>query len=194
MPDQAVESARALARSVGWEIGHQESVARIALALFDSTGDMHVLPRDARRLLECAALVHDIGFAAGRSKHHKTSAAMIAQSGIGGLDARELALVGAIARYHRKALPSPNHRPYAAFGSSDKRLVRWCAALLRVADGLDRAHDDAVTAVEIAVSDDELTIAVRCRGDCEADLWGGGRKTDLLERECGRRVRLVAVR
>lgn len=187
-PDPALSSACALAREVGWELGHQQTVARLSLALFDELAGMHVMGSRARLLLACAAHVHDIGFAHGQPRHHKTSESMIRDAGIDGLESGELEMVAAIARYHRKALPSMAHSTYAALAEADRRTVRWCAALLRVADGLDRAHDDGVTEVRTRVKDDEIVITISPSACDEADLWGARRKVDLLEAESGRRV------
>jgi exopolyphosphatase / guanosine-5'-triphosphate,3'-diphosphate pyrophosphatase len=190
-----VASAIALARTVGAETGHQRTVARLATELFDAIAPMHVLGVEARRLLECAANVHDIGFAEGRAGHHKTSAAMILTAGVDGLDDRETSLVALIARYHRKADPDLSHALYGKLSVTDRRMVRWCSAILRVADGLDRAHDDGVQGARVSWTGKTLTIELRGTGGAlDTAVAGAMRKRGLLESESGRQVTVTAKR
>ena len=50
---------------------------------------------------------------------------------------REREIIGCVARYHRRGLPTLKHEAFAALSAPDQRVVRRLAAILRVADGLD---------------------------------------------------------
>ena len=52
---------------------HGRHVAFLADRLFDELAELHGLGKKWRRRLHLAALLHDIGFAEGRRKHHKIS-------------------------------------------------------------------------------------------------------------------------
>jgi len=60
-------------------------------------------------------------------------------------------MVGLIARYHRKSLPQDSHKYYSELDDRSKLKVRELAALLRFADGLDRAHQSSIEQVDCQV-------------------------------------------
>jgi exopolyphosphatase/guanosine-5'-triphosphate,3'-diphosphate pyrophosphatase len=188
------ESAKALAAEYGWEVQHQLTVTRIALELFDQMSDVHGLGIRERIQLECAALMHDIGWVGGQKRHHRRSAAMILEHGVEGLGDHEILVVAAIARYHRKALPDPEHEIYRDLNSDERRIVRWCSGILRIADGLDRAHDNAVSAVRVRPDEEMIELAVTCSRSCDLDIAGGQRKVGALEAETGHEIRVVKAR
>jgi exopolyphosphatase/guanosine-5'-triphosphate,3'-diphosphate pyrophosphatase len=76
-----------------------------------------------------------------------------------------------------------------------RRRITRLAALLRVADGLDRGHVGAVDRVEVQLSRSRCRIApapVAGAGPLRLELWGASRKSGLLGELLDRRVDLVA--
>jgi len=65
------------------------------------------------------------------------------------------------------------------------------AALLRVADGLDRGRAGAVGGIETTMDITRVRLHVCSDDDVEIDLWGGRRKRELFERLFDRRLELV---
>jgi hypothetical protein len=58
-----------------------------------------------------------------------------------GLTREDIAVIALVARYHRRAIPNPAAHPeYAALDRDSRIAVSKMAALLRVADALDRNH------------------------------------------------------
>jgi hypothetical protein len=104
--------------------------------------------------------------------------------------------VAHVARYHRGA--TPNKRKHVAFGALDRamrRRVRRLAALLRVADGLDRGHVSGVDCVRVTWEKGRCRIApapVPAATSLRLELWGGSRKSDLLAELLDAPVELVA--
>jgi exopolyphosphatase/guanosine-5'-triphosphate,3'-diphosphate pyrophosphatase len=184
----------AIAEEYGWEVEHQLAVTRIALELFDQLRDLHGQGARERMLLECAGLTHDIGWIGGQKRHHRRSAAMILEHGVEGLHDHELLMVAAIARYHRKAMPDTSHEIYGDLDKRERKMVRWCSAILRVADGLDRAHDSAVSSVRVRFDEETIVLAATCRRACDIDIAGGQRKVGALEAESGHEIRVVRAR
>lgn len=125
-------------------------VAWRALALFDErvaaqAPGAFACP-DARRMLQYAALTHDVGRRRGRRGHHKAARRMIRElAPPEGWTAHEMELVALVARYHRGAPPRLRHRAFAALDRRDRRLVRDLARVLRVALALERGDDREVT-------------------------------------------------
>ena len=148
-----------------------------------------------RGCLYLAALLHDIGWSQTRTGkgHHKISARMIVGYAWKELGGAEVALVSQIARYHRKKLPAEKHAAYQALPVADREAVDRLAALLRIADALDRTHTGRIAAVRASVFPDRIEIAVTPATettDWQAEHRMAGAKKDLLERTTGVPVRV----
>lgn len=143
-----------------YEAGHAESVRSLAEQLFEQTRELHQLDDRALLLLQAAALLHDIGRSISSDSHHKHSQYLIEANAITGLDRPARHLVAMIARYHRKALPTGEHKPFDTLPSSEQTTVKQLAALLRLADALDRQHAQVVDGVEATVREQRLELRV----------------------------------
>jgi hypothetical protein len=175
-----LENVLALARSHRYEVGHAHQVTRLALDLFDRIEPLHGLDAAARRRLLYAGLLHDIGWVEGAKGHHKASQRFIESSDVLGTGSRERRIVACVARYHRGALPKKGHRSYAALSRSDQEAVRRLAALLRIADGLDRTHRGIVTRLSTLVSARRVRIVCESRGPAEDEVRFALKKGDLF--------------
>jgi len=161
-------------------------VARLAAMLFDEFLPLHGLGGGERELLVCAALLHDIGLDESPKGHHKHSMHLILGAPLDALDAREKLVVANVARYHRKALPSLEHRHFSELSPHDQQVVRKLAALLRIADGLDRLHAASVQRLRAARDDDgSWTLLIAGKGDLGYAAWGARRKADLFREAFG---------
>ncbi len=163
---------------------HVDQVLRLSRRLFDVLGKhLGCVPEDWP-LLEAAALLHDVGTLVSYKGHHRHSHHLIAHADALPLDPDQRLLVGVISRYHRKAPPSKKHAEFAALKPEERAQVRRLAAILRVADGLDRGHVNAVEAVRVRMLPGRLILDVTPRlasTDLKLELWGAKRKADLLE-------------
>ena len=180
-PEAAVDAARALARKCNYEAEHTDQVTRLALELFDQLQHAHGLDDRDRLLLNCAGLLHDIGWPAGAKGHHKTAMRLILAAKDLPLSPADRTMVALVARYHRKALPRNGHPHFGELAKSDKRRVRMLAGILRVADGLDRSHGDVVEDVHCEWTDQRLTVRCRTSGPALAELGAARKKGNLLE-------------
>jgi exopolyphosphatase / guanosine-5'-triphosphate,3'-diphosphate pyrophosphatase len=178
--DETFSACIDLGRSYGFEEEHSRQDAHLALRLFDLTADLHGLDEELRGLLHCAALLHDIGYVEGYWGHHKTAHRLIMAAHLPGLTEREKRIVANIARYHRGARPSAQHTGFASLDSEDRELVRILGAILRLADGLDRSHTDAVRDLDARLVDDQLILLVDCPFDCAAEIWAAEKKGRFL--------------
>ncbi len=167
---------------------HTEHVAKLADELFAVTRRLHSLGERERELLKAAALLHDIGWAGGQVKHHKRSQEMILQSPPDYLKRGEVALVGNIARYHRKALPSSKHPLYAELSSKDRAVVDKLSALLRIADGLDASHSSWATVTNAQIRPARVVIVLSGDASNEYDIASAQKKADLFEKVFNRTV------
>jgi len=179
----------ALGRKYLFDEAHGRHVASLALSLFDQLAGALELPRGDRKLLQAAALLHDIGQFVSYRAHHKHSLYLIGYSELPNFSEREMLLVANIARYHRKSEPSPGHVMFAQLGADEQRRVSGLAAVLRLADALDREHVQNVRGVKASVSDQEVVLTLEGRGDLLLEGWSLKRRAQMFHARFGRKVR-----
>jgi exopolyphosphatase/guanosine-5'-triphosphate,3'-diphosphate pyrophosphatase len=170
----------ALGRRYGFEEEHCRQDARLAVQIFDGTSELHQLDDEYRPLLYCAGLLHDIGYVDGYWGHHKTAYKLIMKASLPGIDDREKRIVANVARYHRGARPSTKHKGFAALEPEDREIVTMLGAILRLADGLDRSHMDAVQGLTVWVEGSRLIVEVSCPLGCSDEVWAGEKKGRFL--------------
>ena len=163
---------------------HARAVAAQALALFDALATEHGLPPVRRTLLERAALLHDVGFAADPKRHHTVGRDILLQNPVAELNRPEQQMVALTTFLHRKRMTAKkleklSRQPlFAQWSASLQRETLVLAALLRMADGLDFSRGgsriDSVRRsaglIEINIAGPEAAVdAARARA--KADLW-----------------------
>jgi exopolyphosphatase/guanosine-5'-triphosphate,3'-diphosphate pyrophosphatase len=189
--DQVVyNGALSLGKRFRFDVAHGRHVAALALSLFDQLRELHGLGSADRRLLMAAALLHDIGMFIGHRRHHRHSLYIILHSELPGLTPTEIQVVGNTARYHRKGHPAPHHEEYMELRESERQRVTRLAALLRIADGLDREHLQMVHDVRARIGGNEVTLELEGSGDLLLERWAVQRKAGLFEQTFGREIKL----
>lgn len=180
------------ARRYSFDEAHATQVTRLALALYDQTAGLHKLPEYARELLEAAAMLHDVGFHVGPESHHKHSYYLIRYAELLGFTQEEIQTIANIARYHRKGPPKEKHPNFAQLTPAHRDVVIKASALLRLAEGLDRSHQQAVRDIECRLTSGQLQVTVlpHAGDDCELELWATRGKAPVFEKLFDRRVQL----
>jgi exopolyphosphatase/guanosine-5'-triphosphate,3'-diphosphate pyrophosphatase len=196
-PDPRRRSIVGLMRRCNANVPHAQQVARLALDLFRGTRPLHNLPNSDGELLEFAALLHDIGFHVASSKHHKHAAYLIENAELKGFSPDEILVLSQVARYHRKATPKETHEGFARLSAANRDKVRMLAALLRIADGLDRGYAQVVRSVRVRVpdkSDKNVEVTLSTKGEPELEVWGARRKGDLFQEVFGKKLKFAVER
>jgi exopolyphosphatase/guanosine-5'-triphosphate,3'-diphosphate pyrophosphatase len=181
-PKDRFESVRAFAHKCHSSERHCEHVAKLAAELFDGLRARHQLPVEGRDILRAAGLVHDVGYLINHAGHHKHAYHLIQHADLTGWTARDVELIANVARYHRKARPSKRHSNFSRLERDERRLVRSLAAILRVADALDRTHTQRVTAVGVESGRSATRLILAADADPQVDRWEAERRAGLLRR------------
>jgi exopolyphosphatase / guanosine-5'-triphosphate,3'-diphosphate pyrophosphatase len=194
-PGEARErSVREFAERCHFEAPHAEQVRKLALQLYDQLASRLGCEPGDREILADAALLHDVGYHISYERHHKHSYHLIVHADLLGMTPAEQVAVANVARYHRGAPPKKEHDNYAPLDRELRRRIRRLAALLRVADGLDRGHASAVDRVEVRCDKKRIRITpvpVPEATSLRLESWGGQRKSDLLAKVTGADVEVV---
>ncbi len=185
-----IHSATAIAQKYHVDLRHAQTVADVALRLFDEILADHGLGQRHRLLLHVAALLHEVGGYVSNRSHHKHSYYLIANSEIFGLNREETVLAAHVARYHRRSGPKPSHQEYMSLPRESRVTVSKLAAILRVADALARGHVHAPCNLQFERQGDDLIICIPNMADLFLEQRAVHAKADLFEEIYGMKVRL----
>ena len=159
---------------------HPRHVAFLAMSLWDHLRRVHRLPPETRHLLHYAALLHDVGAVLNFDNHEEHSAYVIRNGNLRGLSAEEVLVVACVARYHAKGRPGKGDHDFRDLPKPSRRAVQWLAALLRIAEALDRSHYQLIRGLRIVRRRGRIAILVTARRDAQLELWAARRRTGLL--------------
>jgi exopolyphosphatase/guanosine-5'-triphosphate,3'-diphosphate pyrophosphatase len=151
------------------DFSHSAYVAKIATLLFDAILDSGVpiiLPVKARRHLEAAAILHDVGRAEGSHNHQKKSYRMIREKNPPpGWTAAEMEIVASIARYHRGALPEAGQKNWAAVPADQQESVLLLAGILRLATALGSDGNTVISRIKAESAEEPVgSLVLRVSG------------------------------
>jgi exopolyphosphatase/guanosine-5'-triphosphate,3'-diphosphate pyrophosphatase len=192
-PDVRRRSAIELAERCNWEAGHAKQVARMSIAIFDQTRQLHGLGDREREWLEYASLLHDIGNHISYERHHRHSQYLIKNGDLRGFEPEEIEVMALVARYHRRGAPKRRKEGFGDLPSPLRRVLRVLAAILRVAETLDRSRHGVVSAITIKDRGVDLRMLVEAHGDAELEVWAGRRQLAMLEQALGKPIVLARV-
>jgi len=180
-----IETCMRLGRHYHYDEAHAKQVMRFASQLFDDLHTVHAFGERDRLLLRAAAVLHDIGDFIHYGGHHKHSYYLIQHADIMGLTPEERGIVANLARYHRKGPPDTSHPNYRDLSKEARGKVRGLAAILRIADALDREHRQKIESVRAAIdrSAGQVTLFLRGNDDRELEEWTVGAKASLWRDE-----------
>jgi exopolyphosphatase/guanosine-5'-triphosphate,3'-diphosphate pyrophosphatase len=187
---QVITSAHLLGRKYDYEQQHASTVARFALELFDSTTRFHKLGRDEGLLLEVAALLHDVGYYISETNHHKHSYYIVNASALIGLDQSQKETVALTIRYHRKSSPKKSHSEFQQLPPKQRQIVLKLAAILRLAEALDREHADRVKNLRVTKSRQNFILNLEGEGDLLLEKWAVSRGRELFEKIFNKKVQI----
>jgi exopolyphosphatase/guanosine-5'-triphosphate,3'-diphosphate pyrophosphatase len=97
-----------------------------------------------------------------------------------------------VARYHRRALPLPTHPEYMQLDREDRLVVNKLAAILRLADALDRSHTQKYRQLAFAREERQFVIAAQDVEDITIERAALRDKGTLFEAVYGLGVALRA--
>jgi exopolyphosphatase/guanosine-5'-triphosphate,3'-diphosphate pyrophosphatase len=190
-PSVREASVRNLACQYESLTAHVEHVAALALQVFDAlaAAGAHEGSTVERELLWAAAMLHDIGVAVDYDDHHKHSRYLVLNAGLPGFTPREVGLVAQMTRYHRKGSPGFGElAPLMRDG--DEELLARGAALLRLAEQLERSRDQLVQEARVRVDDGEVRLELVAGGDVSVALWAARRQADIFGSAFGRKLEI----
>ena len=163
LAEAALEKMRTWAEFHDPDDKHVELVTRLALEIFDGLAREGLLPESepARRILEAAAVMHDVGRGKDGGHRKRNYRKIRSLSPPVGWTEEYLQCVAIVAHYHRGGLPPSHHPIFAGITAQRRAELMPLAGVLRLANALDDAHDQRITSVVVERRNEVLMIYAR---------------------------------
>ncbi|MGB7552859.1 MAG: CHAD domain-containing protein [Candidatus Korobacteraceae bacterium] len=184
----AMDKLRTWASFLDPDVSHSAHVTRLALQLYDGLSKDGILSTEAeyRRILEVAALLHEVGRSRGLEGHRKHAYSLIRRLKPPlGWSAEELQCVAVIARFHGGALPQTSNSSFVGLPSKTRRNLLPIAGILRLADAFDFSHDQAIDCISVERRDGMVLIYAQGLQEISPAGERLARARYLLEATCG---------
>ena len=182
-------SVQNLARIYNYEALHTAKVRDLSLSLYDQLRSLHGYGEWERELLGYAATLHDIGVAIGYYDHHKHGAYLVINSALQGFSHREVIMLALLVRAHRKGDVAVEAYRDILHSNDGERLARL-AALLRLAEYLERSKSQVVQSLQVEMGD-PIRVVTRSIGDATVEIWDANRRAGLFQKAFGKAIEIV---
>ena len=128
------------------DTSHSKHITALALKMFDSWPKLHGLSKGYRKLLETAALLHDIGITINFYSHARHSAYMIQNAQLFGLNHKEQVITAAIAGWHNGVSKSYFKDKFYKdmLDEEDWIIINKLALILALAESLDYSQTNLI--------------------------------------------------
>ena len=160
-----------LAKRYNYNSGHARQVAKLSKVIFERLKKRHQLTPRHGLLLQVASIMHDIGKFINLRQHYFYSYRLILSTDIFGLSEEEKSFAAQIAYYHVKDMFEKTPDGISPLKPEDQPLIAKLAAILRLADALDRGYLQKITDCEILLKNNELQIHIKTRHDMSLERW-----------------------
>ncbi len=164
---------------------HSRRVTEMALGLFDDLMPLHQMSERSRFLLECAGMLHDIGWKSGKKGHGERSGALILADESIPFGVAERSIISLVAGSHRGKKRPPEHDLFSVLEPEDQQRTVILSVLLRIADGLDFRHQGAVESAKCSISPERVECLITPPYNVTPEKEKAGTKADLFEKVFG---------
>ena len=178
---QVIASAKNLGKKYKYDEFHAKNVCKIALQIYDVIEKELGLEKHNRQLLEIASILHDIGMFIRGSDHQLHSQYIILHSDIFGLSKDDMQIISLVAKYHRGIVPDQRDSSFTSLPRLERVTVLKLAAILRVADALDRSHSQKELEISTKIENDNLILSVHGVQSLNLEKIALAEKGDLFE-------------
>lgn len=188
--DELEQEQLSLLYSIGeryqYDEAHSRQVAKLALAMFDKLGKHHWLDSHSRILLQATALLHDIGKYVSLRSHSLYSYMLIMSCDILGFSEMDKKIVALASYYHAHRLFSgKRHAEVEEMSAEIMPLVAKIAALVRLADAMDRSYKQKIKSCRVNVKNGVMKVEAVTLEDLTIEEWTFASKASFFEEVYG---------
>lgn len=165
-------------------IPHSYHVLKLTENLFEQLKPLHGIKEDVRKMIRASAMLHDVGIKLQFGNHHEHSFYIILNSGLLGIEQKELLMSAFIALNHRTNKKIHISEEYFGLLQDEERhLIDQLSLFLQISEYLDRSMDGVVKDVNCVIMDHEVQLNVLTTGHSVFD--------NMIINECGKKFKRV---
>lgn len=179
-----VTNAVVLAKQFNYNRAHCQQVEDDALLLFDRLKKVHGL-KEERILLQVACILHDIGKFISLDRHSLHSYELIRALELHGMSRMDMEMVANIARYHSMGTPKDSDESFNSLPTAQRIIVAKLIAIIRIADAMDRSHEQKIQLVSVKLREKRLLIRGRSTYNTLLEEWNFKRKSEFFKEVFG---------
>ncbi|MEG0963655.1 MAG: HD domain-containing protein [Lachnospiraceae bacterium] len=157
--EDILSAANHLARRYQGYSQHTELVLRISIEIFDSMKKVHGMGNRERLLLQVAAILHDCGRYISLVNQSECSYQIIMASEIIGMTHLEREIVASTVKYNSQPIV-PYENLMDKMDQKSYMTVAKLAAIIKIANAMDRSHKQKFNRVKASLKNRELMITV----------------------------------
>lgn len=186
-------ASRNMAKRYKCHMPHIQAVENAALQVFDALKKYHGMKDRERLLLQIAADLHSCGKFVTLRDATDCAYNMIMATEIIGLSHLEREIVANVVKYHArnfrynelKIEATPYRDSRLANPENLALLVAKLTAILRLANSMDRGHQNKLAGCKLVVRDNQLIITTGYEGDVTLEALSIAEKGDFFEENFG---------
>ncbi|MDO4518972.1 MAG: HD domain-containing protein [Eubacteriales bacterium] len=164
-------ASRNIAKRYSSAKNHIQGTTDLALKLFDSMKKIHGMDARARLLLQIAVILHDCGKYISMGDVAECSYRIIMATEIIGLSTEERQIIASAVRYNSAEFAYyPQMRNVPGINKDNYMLIAKLAAILRLANAMDRSHYQKVKMIKTVLKDRELQIIIDYDRDVSLEI------------------------
>lgn len=182
--EDIIASAMSIAKRYKCARSHSDQVAKNALKIFDAMKKEAGLTKRERIQLQIAALLHDCGNFINMHNGANNSYFIIANTEMIGLSHKERMEIANIAKYNVVYLPSKD-LIQNEIGDCDYMTIAKLAAIVRIANVLDKSHTQKIEELGVSLKDGQLVITAKTYEDVSLEAGLFTSRADFFEEVFG---------
>ena len=164
---------------------HVQQVERLAVTIFEAIAKSYSMGEYERLLLRATCILHDIGKYICMRSHSLYSYQLICSTDMLGLSDRDKNIVALASYYHANRLFDQS-KPQAPPVPRDMvAIVAKLAAIVRLADALDRSYLQKIRSCSVTLKDNKLKIQATSKMDLALEMWTFEDKASFFEEVYG---------
>lgn len=180
--DDIIAEARNLAKRYMCNKNHIKMMESLSLGIFDKMKKNHGLGKRERLLLRIAAILHGCGKYISLTEVSDCSYSIIMATEIIGLSRLEREIIANVVRYNTKEFEYYDAiTAHSEMHKEEYLLITKLTAILRVANALDRSHQQKFENAKFMLKDNQLIISVETQKDITLEKALFKEKADFFE-------------
>lgn len=167
----AISCAQTAAQSFHCDLAHSRLIGEYACKLFDKMKKVHGLDPSKRLILELAAILHSCGSFISVRQHNRCTFDIIRGMDLFGLSEEQVLEVALVAGSITEAASVQGVLELASFSPKERLVVSKLSAIFRLANAMDKSHQEKLRNVKISLDDDRVLIRAESSFNTLLERW-----------------------